>query len=85
MNKATKRVLLISNSTLYGSGYLDHAESEIHDFLGDAKKVSLFITLFTIVMRTQQPPEIFAWRSTRCARRKQSFGVDSCRLIEHSC
>lgn len=34
-----KRVLLISNSTLHGSGYLDHAESEIRDFLGDAKKV----------------------------------------------
>jgi len=34
-----KRVLLISNSTLYGSGYLDHAESEIRDFLGDAKSV----------------------------------------------
>ena len=29
-----RRVLLISNSTLYGSGYLDHAESEIRDFLG---------------------------------------------------
>ena len=37
-----KRVLLISNSTLYGSGYLDHAETEIRDFLGDAKKV-LFV------------------------------------------
>ena len=37
-----KRVLLISNSTLHGSGYLDHAESEIRDFLGDVKKV-LFV------------------------------------------
>jgi dipeptidase E len=27
------RVLLISNSTLYGSGYLDHADSEIRNFL----------------------------------------------------
>jgi len=27
------RLLLISNSTLYGSGYLDHAEREIRDFL----------------------------------------------------
>ena len=36
------RVLLISNSTLFGSGYLDHAESEIRDFLGDIKRV-LFI------------------------------------------
>src|ERR1044071_6363497 len=41
MNK-TKRVLLISNSTLYGSGYLDHAEAEIRSFLGDAKRV-LFV------------------------------------------
>ena len=37
-----KRVLLISNSTLYGSGYLDHAESEIRAFLGEAKGV-LFV------------------------------------------
>jgi len=36
------RLLLISNSTLYGSGYLDHAESEIRDFLGDVKRV-LFV------------------------------------------
>ena len=36
------KLLLISNSTLYGSGYLDHAESEIHDFLGDVKRV-LFV------------------------------------------
>lgn len=37
-----KRVLLISNSTLHGSGYLDHAEGEIRDFLGSAKRV-LFV------------------------------------------
>ena len=36
------RVLLISNSTLYGSGYLDHAESEILDFLGKVRKL-LFV------------------------------------------
>ena len=36
------RVLLISNSTLHGSGYLDHAEGEIRDFLGDVKRV-LFV------------------------------------------
>jgi len=38
----TKRILLISNSTLYGSGYLDHAEAEIRSFLGDLKRV-LFV------------------------------------------
>lgn len=37
-----KRVLLISNSTLYGSGYLDHAESEIRSFLGAVTRV-LFV------------------------------------------
>ena len=37
-----KRVLLISNSTLYGSGYLDHAESEIRDFLGSPRHI-LFV------------------------------------------
>src|ERR1041385_1949974 len=37
-----KRVLLISNSTLYGSGYLDHAAAEISDFLGALKRV-LFV------------------------------------------
>jgi dipeptidase E len=42
MNNKSKRILLISNSTLYGSGYLDHAESEIRSFLGDRKRV-LFV------------------------------------------
>lgn len=37
-----KRLLLISNSTLYGSGYLDHAESEIRQFLESVKRV-LFV------------------------------------------
>jgi dipeptidase E len=37
-----KRILLISNSTLFGSGYLDHAEAEIRDFLGSIEKV-LFV------------------------------------------
>src|SRR5439155_14684149 len=31
--------LLISNSTLHGSGYLDHAEREIRDFIGDRSGV----------------------------------------------
>src|SRR3954452_3929022 len=42
MSNGSKLVLLISNSTLYGSGYLDHAETEIRDFLGEIRKV-LFI------------------------------------------
>src|SRR5262245_49719548 len=37
-----KRLLLISNSTLYGGGYLDHAEKEIRNFLGSVRRV-LFI------------------------------------------
>lgn len=42
MNQQPKRILLISNSTLHGSGYLDHAETEIRSFLGDSKHV-LFV------------------------------------------
>jgi dipeptidase E len=34
-----KRLLLISNSTLHGGGYLDHAAAEIQDFLGTANSV----------------------------------------------
>ena len=36
------RVLLISNSTVYGRGYLDHVESEIKSFLGRAQCVLFF-------------------------------------------
>lgn len=36
------RVLLISNSTVHGRGYLDHAEEEIKIFLGESKTVLFF-------------------------------------------
>src|SRR5215471_3668620 len=32
-------LLLISNSTLHGRGYLDHAEAEIKDFIGDGLRL----------------------------------------------
>jgi len=34
-----RNLLLISNSTLHGSGYLDHCETSIREFLGDRKTV----------------------------------------------
>jgi dipeptidase E len=37
---SARRILLISNSTLYGSGYLDHAAAEICDFLGHLQSVA---------------------------------------------
>jgi dipeptidase E len=36
---ASSSLLLISNSTLHGSGYLDHAEKEIRDFVGSRTRV----------------------------------------------
>lgn len=36
------RILLISNSTLYGRGYLDHVEEEIKEFLGRTRSVLFF-------------------------------------------
>jgi len=38
----TARLLLLSNSALHGSGYLDHAEGEICDFLAGVRQV-LFV------------------------------------------
>ncbi|PYJ20822.1 MAG: dipeptidase PepE, partial [Verrucomicrobia bacterium] len=35
-------ILLISNSTVHGQGYLDHVEHEIKTFLGPAKTVLFF-------------------------------------------
>lgn len=40
--KPNKRLLLISNSTHFGRGYLDHVDDEIRDFLGSTKSI-LFI------------------------------------------
>jgi dipeptidase E len=36
------RVLLISNSTVHGRGYLDHVEEEIRNFLGHARTILFF-------------------------------------------
>ncbi|MBZ5658040.1 MAG: dipeptidase PepE [Acidobacteriia bacterium] len=41
--EGTKQLLLISNSTLHGSGYLDHAEKEIRDFVG-GRTNALFVS-----------------------------------------
>src|SRR5215468_5907003 len=40
--KLTPRILLVSNSTVYGRGYLDHVEQQIKSFLGNARKVLFF-------------------------------------------
>jgi dipeptidase E len=42
VDNSNRRILLISNSTLHGSGYLDHAESEICDFLKAVRSI-LFV------------------------------------------
>ena len=39
---STFRILLISNSTIHGRGYLDHAEPEIRNILGPARRVLFF-------------------------------------------
>jgi dipeptidase E len=41
-----KRLLLISNSTLHGGGYLDHAEAEIRDFV--AGKASVIFVPYAV-------------------------------------
>lgn len=38
----TRRLMLLSNSTMHGQGFLDHAADEIRDFLGEVETV-LFV------------------------------------------
>src|SRR6516164_10741308 len=40
--KSAPRILLVSNSTVYGRGYLDHVEQQIKSFIGSARKVLFF-------------------------------------------
>jgi dipeptidase E len=40
--ESLSRILLISNSTVYGRGYLDHVEEQIKSLLGSARKVLFF-------------------------------------------
>jgi len=67
-----RRLLLISNSTLYGSGYLDHAAAEIEDFLGGIKRV-LFVP-FALHDR-----DAYAL-SARARFEKMGYGLDSIHL-----
>ena len=40
--KSSSRILLISNSTVHGQGYLDHVQEQIKTFLGGAKTILFF-------------------------------------------
>ena len=42
-DRANLRLLLISNSTMHGGGYLEHCAAEIRDFLGAARQQVLFV------------------------------------------
>jgi dipeptidase E len=39
---SASQILLVSNSTLHGRGYLDHVEEEIRDLLGSGRRVLFF-------------------------------------------
>jgi len=69
---AHTRILLISNSTLYGSGYLDHAAAEIRDFLGEIDRV-LFVPL------ALYDRDAYALRA-RARFQKMGYGLDSIHL-----
>ncbi len=64
-----KRVLLLSSSTVFGSGYLDHAETEIRDFLGGIARL-LFVPF------ALQDQDGYAAR-TRARFARMGYGLDS--------
>jgi len=72
----TKRVLLISNSTLYGGAYLEHAENEIRNFLYETKKV-LFIPY------ALNDRDAYA-NSARERFEKMGYGLESIHTASHA-
>ena len=69
MEISKRRLLLISNSTLHGSGYLDHAEDEIRDFLG--KPLRLHFVPYAL-----QDRDAYAEQARRRLE-KMGYGLDS--------
>lgn len=72
----TRRILLISSSTLYGSGYLDHAAEEIRDFLGKTNRV-LFVP-YALYDR-----DAYASQAQDRAR-KMGYALESVHLAAHA-
>ena len=57
MTEAAMRLLLISNSTQHGSGYLDHAENRRFETLwASGGGLCLFLSRYRIVGTMQQKP-----------------------------
>ena len=62
------KILLVSNSTVYGGGYLDHVEQEIRIFLaGRARVVFSICSLIATATRRKQERDLRPWvtRSNR--------------------
>ena len=72
-----RKLLLISNSTLHGSGYLDHCADEIKKFLGDRKRI-LFVPY-------ARPSGMTHYEYTRIAKdRFQKMGISLAGIQEYS-
>src|SRR5580765_2440032 len=67
-----KRILLLSSSSVYGSGYFDYAESEIRDFFDQVERI-----LFVPFARHDQ--DDYA-AQTRERLGRMSYNVDSLHL-----
>jgi len=65
--KLAPRILLISNSTAYGHGYLDHVEEQIKEFLGGATNLLFF-------------PFALHDRDAYAAKAKERFAAMGCSL-----
>jgi len=72
-----RNLLLISNSTLHGSGYLDHCADEITKFLGDIKTI-LFVPY-------ARPSGMTHDEYTKIAKERfQKMGINLTGVHEHS-
>lgn len=71
-----RRLLLISNSTQHGQGFLDHVESELQDFLGTARRV-LFVP-FAMFDRDAYAEQV------RARLRAMNYSVQSLHSVVHA-
>lgn len=58
MDTSKRRLLLLSNSTNYGQDWLEHAEDDIKDFLGDGISEVLFVPFAAVTFSFDKYAEI---------------------------
>lgn len=77
METAKRRLLLLSNSTNYGQEWLEHAEDNITDFLGDGVAEVLFVPFAAVTFSFDKYTEIASEKFGELGYRIRSIHTES--------